>query len=326
MAIGQALIRNAIGLLLLFVFVGCGEALPKPAKVSFNGYTVDAQEGSASFRFSALSAEGNVISSGSVSNPSVSNLTLVQGSGNLQGSATICGQFTTTPGPISCVITLDSTGSMSGNDPNRQRAQAAKAFVNRLRSGDVAAVASFDTSTSPTPGFSALRIRQDFTSDKTALLSAVDQATFEGGGTNLWDATYDSARHVSSQQGNRIVLVLTDGEDNSSSKTPAAVIQQATQSQTRVYMVGLSSDPNSLSFRDMQRIAANTGGLFAFAGNANQLETMFNSIFNDIQGSFCIKVVFQVNGSPPPAGTAISGTLRFAVNGASFQQDFTVYF
>lgn len=326
MNVSQALIRNAIWLLLLLTFAGCGEALPEPAKVSFNGYTVNTQEGSASFRFSALDAEGKVLSRGSVINPQVSNLTLAQGSGNLQASAVICGQLTVTSEPISCVITLDSTGSMSANDPNRQRAQAAKAFVDRLRPSDVAAIASFDTNTFPTTGFSAVRIWQNFTSDKGALLSAVNQATFESGGTNLWDATHDSTRYVSSQQGNRIVLVLTDGEDNASSKTPDDVIEQAKQSQSRVYMVGLSNDPNSLSFREMQRIAANTGGLFAFAGNPNQLEAMFNSIFNDIQGNFCIKVVFQLDGSAPPPGTAISGTLHFTVNGASFQQDFTVYF
>lgn len=316
--------KKTFWLPLLLLISACGTQVnPIPSKVSLNGYTVNRSEGSASFNLSALDANGSVLTTGKVDYPGVNNLK-TSGSANIVGTATICGQISVQQA-LSCLITLDSTDSMSSTDPNQKRRDAARAFVGRMTSSDQAAVASFDTSTSPTSPYLAIRLWQSFTADKSLLNTAIDQATFASGRTNLWDAVYDGVGLLKAKNGNRVELVLTDGEDNSSIKTSDEASNYATANGIKVYMVGLG-DPSSLDFTRMQNVAAATGGLFAAASDASALQTLLDGMFNATKASFCIKVVFLVNGKPPIAGTRITGTLTFQVSGKPFSTDFDVVF
>jgi len=308
---------------------GCGSSLgPTPVKVSLNGYTIDRSKGLVKFNLSAFDNQGHLIEHGTVSDPSVTDLRATlsgQPLDAVEGQAVVCGQITVHRN-VTCAITLDATGSMSDNDPDHQRAKAAKAFIDRMTAGDLAGVASFDTDTQPTDSYLAIHVWKDFTGDTSALKSAVDQATFEGGATNLWDAVYDDVDWLLTQgSSNRIALVLTDGEDNSSNKTYQEAAEHAVQNDVRIYMVGLG-DPSTLDFTAMQEVANQTGGLFAAAQDASQLTDLFNGIFNASKASFCVAVTFTVNGQPPQAGTRITGKLAFVLNGKPSQVDFDVVF
>ncbi len=327
---GLRLFAAALGFLLLLS--GCNllsAGAPTPVKVTLNGYTIDRSQGKVNFNLSAFDAQGNLIGQGTVENPQVTGLSAEDSSGSpvtgVQATATVCGQITVQQN-VTCAITLDATGSMSSNDPNEDRNAAAKAFIDRMTAGDLAGVASFDTGTTPTGSYLAIHIWQDFTSDTAALKNAVDSATFAGSATNLWDAVYDDVDWLLTQStSNRIALVLTDGLDNSSSKTAQEAADYATQHGIKVYMVGLG-DPNSLDFTSMQDVATQTGGLFAVAQDPAQLTNLFDGIFNASKASFCITVTFTINGSPPPAGTHITGTLTFVLNGTPSKIDFDVIF
>lgn len=174
-AVARIGVFGLAGLLVALSLTSCQEQLPQPDEITVNGYVTDASQGRADFNLSAL-RQGQVITSGQVTMVS----TQVSTPG-YSGQATICGQIIVNQ-QITATITLDATGSMSWNDPNRLRNGAAKAFIYRLGSQDRAAVASFDTYTSPTQGYRAIRIWQDLTNDKTLLNQGVDQATFDGGG------------------------------------------------------------------------------------------------------------------------------------------------
>jgi len=327
---GILVFTAAIGLLILLGgcnLLSAGGGIP--TKVTLNGYTINRSQGAVSFNLSAFDAQGNLIEQGTVENPQVSGLSAEDSSGSpvtgVQGTATVCGQITVQKN-VTCAITLDATGSMSSNDPNEDRNAAAKAFIDRMTAGDLAGVASFETGTTPTGNYLAIKIWQDFTNDKTALKNAVDQATFAGSATNLWDAVYDDVDWLLTQNtSNRIALVLTDGQDNSSSKTAQDAADYAAQHGIKVYMVGLG-DPASLDFTSMQDVATQTGGLFAVAKDSTQLTNLFDGIFNASKASFCITVTFTINGSPPPAGTRITGTLTFTLNGVPSRVDFDVVF
>jgi len=317
-------------LIILLAIAGCGSSGPAPTEVTLNGYTIDYDTGTVSFNLSALDSNGELITSGSVESPVARVDRAEDASGNaldnVSSTATVCGDIYSHDSIIA-VITLDATGSMAGNDPYDQRSDAAKAFIDRLGAGDLAAVASFDTDTTPTSGYSAIHIWQDFTNDKTLLYNAVDSATFAGGWTNLWDAVVDDADLLSQQttSAEKVALVLTDGEDTDSYHTSSEAAEYAKDKGVKVYMIGLG-DPNSLDFSEMQQVAAETGGLFAAASDADQLSDMFDGMFNATKASFCISVQFQVDGAPPPPGTTISGTLSFWVNNRNFDVDYTVTF
>lgn len=224
--------------------------------------------------------------------------------GNVQGQSV-----------ISTAITLDSTGSMSFTDPNQLRRDAAKAFVARLRSSDTAAVLSFDTDTTPSAGMNAAYQWQAFTSDKTALNTAIDKATFDGGATPLYDAVIDASKLAKANAGSGKpgVLVLTDGEDNSSSADVAAAIAAAKANGTAVYAIGLDAG-SSLAFTDLQNLASQTGGLFQIATDAKQLQTFFDQVFNSFVAQGCVQINFT---NKPAANTVITGKLHITVSAAN---------
>ncbi len=307
-----------------------------------NGYTIqDAAQGKVNFNVSALDSSKSLVT-GTITNPQVSNLTAsgigitslnvktnnltVSGAGAVAGTAGVCGSITS-KGDLTCSITLDSTGSMSSSDPNDLRGDAARQFISRMASTDKASLSSFDTSTSPTSGYLAIHVWQDFTSDKTLLGQAVTSAVFAGGSTNLWDAAFDSANLLATISGaNKVSLIFTDGYENSSSKLLADAISQSTANNVRVYTVGLGSDCSMINCTDLQNLAASTGGTFAIATDPTQLQTQFDNMFNATKASGCINVQFSVNGAPPVAGTTISGTVSFDVNNQSTSGKFTVTF
>jgi len=328
----------------MVVAAGCGSSGGSGGRgalsATVNGYTIeDAAQGKVNFNVSALDSSKSLVT-GTITNPKVSNLTVssitslnvkgnnltVSGADTVAGTASVCGNITS-QGDLTCAITLDSTGSMLWNDPNNLRGDAARQFISRMTSKDKASLSSFDTSTTPTSGYLAIYIWQDFTSDKTLLDQAVNNAVFAGGGTNLWDAAYDSANLLATiTGGNKVSLIFTDGEDNSSSKLLSDAISQAKANNVRVYTVGLGTDCSEINCTDLQNLAASTGGTFAIATDPTLLQTMFDNMFNATKAAGCISVKFLVNGAPPVAGMTISGTISFDVNSQSASGKFSVTF
>ena len=220
---------------------------------------------------------------------------------------------------------------MSSSDPNKLRSTAAKAFLARLGSTDVAAVSSFDTGTYATSGYLAIRIYGGgFTSNQTKLYACVDSASFDNGSTNLWDAAYDCVQLDVTHTGTNLVsLVLTDGGDNSSTKTLQNAIDYAIAQNVRTDMVALDaygSLDGTPEEANMKQIAQQTGGFYARADSASQISALFDKVFNASHASGCVNATFQVHGAVPTAGTIIVGTMSFKANGSLVSGPFRVTF
>lgn len=170
-------------------------------------------------------------------------------------------------GNIDVVLTLDSSGSMSWNDPGGARKTASKSFVDSLRTGDQAAVVDFDYSAS---------VYQSMTTDFDAVKSAIDRVD-DSGGTNL-SAGMDAALNELDTNGDsthqRVIVFLTDGDGyyDESSTTRAAA------SDTTVYTVGLGYGTNTAL---LSSIAASTGGKFYYVPDASGLTDVFEGIGSD---------------------------------------------
>ncbi len=309
---GRCILYALLGLVAVFGLTSCQEQLPQPDQITVNGYVTDRTQGKVDFNLSAFK-QGQVITTGQVT--AVSTQVSTPG---YSGQATICGQIVFN-NQVTAIVTLDATGSMSWNDPSKLRNTAAKAFIDRLGTQDKAAVASFDTFTSPTPGYRAIRVWQDLTNDKALLKSAVDKATFDGGATNLWDAVADSADVVATNV-NPVALVFTDGEDNSSSMNYLDAANYAKGKGVKVFMAGLG---NTLAYNQMQEVARITGGTFADTSDPNQLQDLFDRIFNAMRASFCVSVVFSPVPNP---GTTIDGVLYVTLNGKTLTVPYQVTF
>ncbi len=240
----------------------------------------------------------------------------------------VCGQVEN-KGPLNAMLMLDTTGSMTSTDPNSVRVTAAKDFVKKLRPDDAAAVAHFDTSSTTiqniTPGLLAAEVIEDFQKDKAVLSIAIegtgnDQKFFGGGGTNIYDATYDAVTLTKVQSvNNKIAIILTDGDDNASKKTVAEVASYANKNGVTLYTLGLGNNNPALS-----ALANQTGGLFSFAQSASQLNDLLVGIYNSTIAQGCVSMAFEPK---PASGTTIRGKVQVIFeSGAKPSQAFSITF
>lgn len=169
--------------------------------------------------------------------------------------------------PISAALVLDASGSMSGAG-NAGAKTAANAFVD-LMDGliDEASVLWFTQ---------VVTVYQQMTTVKPMLHASID-ALPASGATAVWDGIWQGLVELQSNAVNtkRAVIVLTDGGDNSSVRTPADVIQLAQTYNLRVFTIGLGSAINAT---ELQQIALLTGGAYFQTPNANDLQTIFTQI------------------------------------------------
>jgi Ca-activated chloride channel homolog len=207
-------------------------------------------------------------------------------------------------GSLTAAIVLDGSGSMEDNDPQKFRNTAAKTFVSLMSSQDLASVSWFADS---------FHREQNLTANTSFLSSAIDRATQVDSGTALYDAISAEARTLSSARaGNRIMLLLTDGVDNRSSISKSTAISNSRATGARIYSIGLrgSGDTN---FSDLQEVSSQTGGYFAQADRADQLNALFSNIYNNSVASGCIGLEFSGIQASPNTTIEIRGTLNFSV-------------
>src|SRR5258708_772618 len=123
--------------------------------------------------------------------------------------------FETSSQSLSCAILLDTTGSMSEALP-RVKNSIVK-LIDELGPQDSVAIYTFDQ---------RLVIRQEFTTDKNAAKRAVLRTRAEGA-TALFDPLSEAAQELSQRSGKKILILFTDGDDNSSALNASAAVARA---------------------------------------------------------------------------------------------------
>ncbi|MBE0643219.1 MAG: VWA domain-containing protein [Bacteroidetes bacterium] len=170
----------------------------------------------------------------------------------------------------STVLLFDASGSMAGPG-NTGAKQGGHDFIDGMRSNlDEAAVMWFTEVTN---------LQQPMTKYKPLLHAAVD-ALPANGATALWDALYAAIEIVGAQgKGEtRAVIVLTDGVDNSSTKTVNEIIALAVQKDVRVFTIKLGAGDYSL-----EMIARTTNGKYYATLDPWQLYTIYGECSGLIQ-------------------------------------------
>jgi VWFA-related protein len=171
---------------------------------------------------------------------------------------------------ISVALVLDASSSLSDSDVDNIR-DASRRFVDLLGPRDKVAVYHFAN---------GVALVQDYTSDKTRAKAAINALTNDGGavgdggGTALFDALVEAARHSTQTTGRRALVVMTDGMNNTGSETEGSAIAAANAAAVPVFTIGFGDADTSV----LGDVAAGTGGRFFPGGSSADLQSILAAI------------------------------------------------
>jgi Ca-activated chloride channel family protein len=183
--------------------------------------------------------------------------------------------------PISVVVMLDTSGSMTGSIALLK--EAAEQFFIRLLPDDKARVGAFNDK---------IEISAHFTADRDQLITDTKQLDF-GNGTRLWDGVLTGLEELNGIEGRRVVLVFTDGDDTDSRARQGTVIDRARTDEAMVYAIGLESNyfngqrmvrtaPDS----GLRKIADETGGGYFELKKSADLAPTFTRVAQELHAQY----------------------------------------
>jgi VWFA-related protein len=213
-------------------------------------------------------------------------------------------RFTASHKPLRVAIVLDVSGTMARGERLEKAQVAALRFLDVLEADDEGLVVTFSDS---------VQISQELTRDRKELEEAI-RATKAGGGTALYDAVWSASRLLESFDGRRVLVLLSDGQDEAldglgpgSLHTLAEAQEQALRSEVIVFAVGLGNrletdhvrrfdpatggsraDTDRTVLEMLRELADSTGGRAIAASSAARLGKAFDEIATDLRNQYSI--------------------------------------
>jgi VWFA-related protein len=186
--------------------------------------------------------------------------------------------------PVSLGLLIDNSGTMRLKRPAVN--QAALNLVRASNPQDEVFVVNFTDS-------DHLYMDQGFTSDVNLLKEALEKIESRGA-TAIYDAVVGGADYLAkgAKQDKKILLVITDGEDNASVKTLEEAVQFVQKENgPTVYTIGLLDKGDrgaKRARRALERLSLETGGIAFFPSNLSEVDAISREIAADIRSQYRI--------------------------------------
>jgi VWFA-related protein len=220
--------------------------------------------------------------------------------------------------PVTAVMLIDRSGSMTDGAKMEGAIAAALAFLDKLDDGrDSLGVIVFDDT------FIVLGDLRTVGADVREELHSQISVLVPEGGTAYYDAIYKATGMLKDVPGRKVVLALTDGIDNRSSRTNLnKMLEYVRDNNVVVYTIGLGADVEGST---LERIAQETGGRYYEQPSGSQLAQLYADIAYDLQSEYSLTYQSstpQLDGTTRqvavevtvPAGTALAAG-SYAVGG-----------
>ncbi len=198
--------------------------------------------------------------------------------------------------PVSMGIVIDNSGSMRDK---RQKVEAsAMTLVKASNPIDEIFIVNFNDEAF---------LDRDFTSKPKELdegLTKIDSR----GGTAMRDAVLMSMDHVKqkAKRDKKVLLVITDGDDNSSANSLEKLVREAQQSEVLVYAIGLLTEEAQREAKRAKRALDNlteaTGGQSYYPKELGEVDKIAQKVAHEIRNQYVIAY--------SPANQTLDGSFR----------------
>jgi Ca-activated chloride channel homolog len=184
--------------------------------------------------------------------------------------------------PVSMGLVIDNSGSMRSKRAGVEA--SALALVKDSNVQDETFVVNFNDEP---------YLDQDFTSDTAVLQKGLERIDSKGG-TAMRDAIRVSVDHLhdKAKHDKKVIIVITDGNDNASMVTLESLKKLAQQDGTLIYAIGLlgeedKSEANKAK-RDLKLLVESTGGQVFYPKDVSEVEPIAHQVAHDIRNQYSI--------------------------------------
>jgi len=196
--------------------------------------------------------------------------------------------------PVSLGIVVDNSASMA---PKRRRVEAAAlAMVRESNPQDEVFIMNFNNEA---------RMDVPFTNDLYKMEQGLARIDCRGGTAmrNAVDVSL-SYLHKEAKKDKKVLIVITDGDDNASSLSLETLVSHAHRSDVLIYAIGLILDLDAYGTASVRRalkdLSKATGGLTVFPGSVGEVQARAIEIARDIRNQYTIgytPTLQQLDGS-----------------------------
>ena len=194
------------------------------------------------------------------------------------------------------VLVIDCSGSMNGQ-PLADAKRGANSFLAQIKSNDRVALISFDDS---------VEFVQDEINNPNVLSTAVNDLR-SGGATALYDGIARAALSLVNKKGNRVIVYLTDGNDNKSRYRLTELEKMTVSEGIFVYGIGLGQ----VDIEKLQQLSQKTSGTIRYTQISSNLENLYLEVWDEYYN--------QYNQQQPDKGslvvTSIPDNKEVIING-----------
>ena len=193
--------------------------------------------------------------------------------------------FENKPVPITTVVMIDTSGSMTGNLDFVKL--GVEQFLLRLLPDDKAQVGEFSDKIKFHPG--------EFIDNRDRLIYLLKNDLDFGYPTRLWDAADASLDKLDPMSGRKVLVLFTDGDDTSSKIGVNKVMDKAREKDIMVYGVGLVSEyfngtskQRSSPDRGLKKLAEDTGGGYFELKRTADLNETFTRVAQELHSQYVL--------------------------------------
>jgi Ca-activated chloride channel family protein len=193
--------------------------------------------------------------------------------------------FENKPVPITTVVMIDTSGSMTGNLDFLKL--GVEQFLLRLLPEDQAQVGEFSDKIKFHPG--------EFIDNRDRLIYLLKNDLDFGYPTRLWDAADESLARLEPMNNRKVLVLFTDGDDTSSKIGVNKVMDRAREKDIMIYGVGFVSEyfngqhrVRSQPDRGLKKLAEDTGGGYFELKKTADLNETFTRVAQELHSQYVL--------------------------------------